>query len=240
MSGYRLTDIVRPGERVDLQTINYDDSVDEEKKYYISKVFDIIDDDYVEIFMPMDKSKMILIPVDTELEIYFYAQKGIFTCHVRVEERYHVENVAVVKLYVEDDITKHQRREYYRYSTVIGMTSRQMDEAEELEYMEAKQLLYAKTPEDKSVIVDISGGGIRFVSAAKYGLNRLVHCRFILPVRDENHMFDCVIRILGAKPVINNNKNSEFRGQFLFLDNFVRESIIRFIFDEERKMRQRK
>lgn len=247
MSDLELTKIVRPGERVDLQVVNSDfdlsgelDDSSGEKKFYITKIYDITENDRFEVLMPLEKTKLQLLPVGSEYDVYFYAQKGIFTCKAKVAERYKNDNAIVAVLDVLTDVKKHQRREYYRYSTVIGMNTRMLSEAEENHYIESRKLLSLEEPKDKAVIVDISGGGIRYVSAAHYELNRLVQCKFILKVKDENQMFDCVIRILGTKPVANNAANTEYRGQFLFLNNYERESIIRFIFEEERKVRQRR
>lgn len=240
MSELYITDVARPGERVDLQNILTEFEDENDKKLYISKIYDINDDSQIEILMPMEKTKMQLLPVGSEYDMYIYAQKGIFTCKVQVSQRYKTENAVVAVLDIQNSITKHQRREYYRYSTVIGMNTGALSEDEETMYLENRQIIFGAEPADKSVIVDISGGGIRFVSAAHYELNRLVKCKFILNFHDEKQMFDCVIRILGTKPVANNAQNTEYRGQFLFLNNFERESIIKYIFEEERKVRQRR
>ena len=65
-----LENIVQPGERVDLQTISItrSDEADEERKYYISKVYDITED-RIEILMPMEQTKLILLPVEAECDL---------------------------------------------------------------------------------------------------------------------------------------------------------------------------
>lgn len=225
---------------MDLQSIVDENAPEQDKKFFISKIYDVSSDDEVEILMPMEKTRLQLLPVGSEYDIYFYAKKGIYTCRVQVSERYKTENAVVAVLQLTSLLEKHQRREYYRYSTVIGMNTRILSPEEETLYLEGQQLIYSAEPDDKSVIVDISGGGLRFVCANHYELNRLLHCKFVLHVRDEKQVIDCVIRILGSKPVANNPSNTEYRGQFLFLNNYEREMIIHFIFEEERKMRQRR
>lgn len=249
MSDMELMKYVRPGDRVDLyhleeafdfELTGEEEVVKDKRNFYITKVYDITEEDRFEIFMPLDKTKIQLLPVGERYEVYFYGQKGIYTCKAEIVERYKNENAAVAILELRSQITKHQRREYYRYSTIIGMAGYMLTDEEEMQYLEHKNLVYDIEPQDKCVIVDISGGGMRFVSAAKYELNHLVQCKFILRVKEENQTFECVVRILGKKPVANNPINTEYRGQFLFMSSYDREQIIRFIFEEERKLRQRK
>lgn len=210
------------------------------RKNYVTKVFDIRDDEQFEVFMPVEKTTLQLLSVGSEYEVFIYAQKGIYTCNAVVSERYKTEHAFVAVLELTGELTKHQRREFYRYSTIIGMNTRLLTAEEENLYLEQHQLVYGVEPKDKSVIVDISGGGIRFISAEQYDNNKLLHCRFMIKVKEENQILDCVIRLLGIKPVANNPNNKEYRGQFLFLNEFERESIIKYIFEEERKTRQRR
>ena len=75
-----LSKYVMPGSRVDLRTIDRtkesyqrnDNGNNEGRKGYQSQVIDVISDDRLEIAMPMEKSKLILLPVDAEFDLYFY------------------------------------------------------------------------------------------------------------------------------------------------------------------------
>ena len=73
-----LSKYVVPGCRVDLQAIDRSieyqgksSDVKEGRKSYQSQVIDILSDDRVEIAMPMEKTKLILLPVDGEYDLYF-------------------------------------------------------------------------------------------------------------------------------------------------------------------------
>ena len=68
-----LSKYILPGDRVELtpntrQKLNDDGMA--EKKIYLSKVCDIISEERLEIVMPMEKTKLVLLPVDGEYEIY--------------------------------------------------------------------------------------------------------------------------------------------------------------------------
>lgn len=83
-----LSKYVVPGCRVDLRAIDRRKdsrkSVNEERKNYQSKVIDILSEDRIEISMPMEKTKLILLPVDGEYDLYFYMDNGLYQCYARV------------------------------------------------------------------------------------------------------------------------------------------------------------
>ncbi len=240
-----IYDIVRPGDRVDIESIPVSATAEvqqeDEKKYYITKVYDVTDDgeELVEVIMPMEKTKMIVLSMDILYDLYFYAGKGIYKCSARVVDRRNDNNVAIAVMRPETDLTRHQRREYYRYSCILSMMTRLLHDYEEVSYLSQSKYDESIEPTDKSTIVDISGGGLRFVSQATYPTDRLVNCRFSLQFRGRVSRYDCVVRILSGDTVANNRFQTEYRGQFVHIDGGAREEIIRYIFEEERKVRAR-
>lgn len=241
MSEIRADEVLKPGERVDMELLPAfgEAETEEEKKYYITKIYDIPENGHVDVLMPMEKTKLLLLEVDMEFQVYFYGRKGIYTCTARVEERYREDQFVVASLELMSELKKQQRREYYRYSCVIGMNTRQLSDEEQEQYEATKNSDLFEQPQDKSVIVDISGGGIRFVTPMVYEKGKLVYCRFLLKDGDRQKTYSCVVKILGSQPVGNHTKNVEYRGEFRYLDNRERESIIHFIFEEERRIRRK-
>lgn len=239
MSNVRADEVLSPGERVDLQLITDSEVAEEDKKYYITKICDIRSEDEVEIMMPMEKTKLQLLPVDTEYQMFFYAKRGIYTCEAKVTKRYREDLLYIVVLELLTPLKKQQRREYYRYSCVIGMNSRQLNEEEAQTYISKRTYELFEEPAGKSVIVDISGGGMRFVSRDVYEKDKLVYGKFRLNVKETVKTYSCVVRVIHSRPVGNHTGNIEYRGEFVYMDESVRESIIRFIFEDERRMRKK-
>ena len=238
-----LKDVVKPGERVDIEPASSARNGGDETKgreYFITKIHDIPDEpDVIELVMPMDGTKLVLIEPGEEYRLYFYGSKGMYACDAEVVDRRKEGSVPIAEFALITDIERVQRREFYRFNCVMGMTARQLTQAEEIAYVEKSVLPADEEPDAKCVIVDISGGGMRFVSAADFDKSAMIHTRFILNIKGENRRYDIVLRILYADPVPSNPKNKEYRGQFLFMEGGDREDIIRFIFDEQRKARQR-
>ena len=234
-----IFDIVRPGDRVDIETVVTEDKNDD-KKYYITKVYDVGESGEVEVVMPSEKMRTVVLSVGVLYDLYFDAGKGIYACTAEVISRRNENGVAIAVLAPTTELRRHQRREYFRYDCVIGMNARELQADEAAFYEKHGRLMNDEQPYDKGVIVDLSGGGMRFVSAQEYKQGSLVHCRFILNNRNKMTTYDEVVRILFADALANNQTSREYRGQFMKMESGEREEIIRFIFEEERKMRAKR
>ena len=235
-----LTKYVKPGEKVELQTVERSilGSVSD-KKAYTSKVYDVISDEQIEILMPMEKTKLILLPVDGEYDVCFYTKQGLFQCYVRIIDRYKSDNTFILLCEPTSNLRKYQRREYYRFSCILNMDSRELVE-EELEAMEKNELVFQPgLPLQKSVIVDISGGGVRFVSNYRYEKETIIYLTYKLMIAGKEKTYEIAGKILASKPIENRPGEFEHRLQYMSINNMEREEIIRYIFEEERKNRRK-
>ena len=233
-----LSKYVSPGSRVDLQTIDRAGSGNEERKGYQSQVIDVVSDDRVEISMPMEKSKLILLPVDAEFDLYFYSDSGLYQCYARVVDRYKNNSLYVLVLDLISNLRKHQRREYYRFSCALEMNSRQLQEEEEAALrgdQGDEEMLTPQLPLKSSVIVDISGGGLRFVANYAYEPQSMILCKYSLLIHGESKEYNLVGKVLSVRALENRKDAYEHRVQYVNMNAAEREEIIKYIFDEERK-----
>ena len=112
-----LTKLIEPGCKAEMQLISRKlTAAEEEKKVYVSKVFDVLSEDRLEILMPMEKTKLILLPVDGEIDVTFYAGEHLYQCFTRVVDRYKRDNMYILLMEATSNLRKVQRREYYRVS----------------------------------------------------------------------------------------------------------------------------
>lgn len=233
---------IKAGQRVEMKAVKRTSLKDDQtERVYGSKVYDVISDDQVEIEMPMEQTKLILLPVDGEYEIYFYAGPVLYECVGRVIDRYKSNNVYILLFEIETNLRKHQRREYYRYSCALDMDTRSLCEEEIFEAGEKQDVfrLVPGLPLKHSVIVDISGGGLRFVSDIAYEQGSLIVCKYQLLVKGQNKTYEIVGKVLSVKEMETRSGGFEHRVQYLNVNNQTREEIIQFIFDEERRHRQK-
>lgn len=237
-----LSKFISQNDKVELQAIDRGEEENGEntKKVYYSSVLEILSGDTLEIAMPMEQSKLILLPVDSEYDLVFYGGSGLYQCFARIIDRYKSNSVFILVVELTSNLRKFQRREYYRFSCALEMCARNLEE-DEIQAIE-KRLPYALVsgrPLKQSVIVDISGGGLRFISSQKYEPDNLLYCSYQLIRGTERKQYEVIGKVLSAKEVENRPGFFEHRVQYYDIDKEMREEIIKYIFEEERKSLQK-
>ena len=238
-----ISKYVTIGDKLDLETIENAMSTEVNqnvgKKSYRSQVYDIVSADQIKIGMPMEQGKLILLPVDGDYSVCFYTQSGLYQCLGRIIDRYKSDNVFVLVVELTTDLRKYQRREYYRLNCVLDMKSRPVSE-EDVNGMEEKvRFVDTDITFDNGIMVDISGGGARFISRVKYPKGTHIQFVFALYVSGALNEYKLIGKVLLSEPLENRKDEYEHRIQFVNILNDDRESIIRYIFEEERKIRHR-
>ncbi|AOZ96452.1 flagellar brake protein [Butyrivibrio hungatei] len=237
-----LSDYISPGNRVELKATGkiWMDEDARTKHIYMSKVMDVTSDDRIEILMPFEKGKVVLLPVDGEYSLCFYSTRGLFQCYARIIDRYRSDNMYILVLDLISELQKLQRREYYRFSCALELKSR-LCSKEELEAFERnrKYLVDADFGLQRSVVVDISGGGLRFVANFKYDEGSTIYCSYRLPGNANDKEYEMICTVLKVSELESRPGLYEHRIQYVYIDETSREDIIHFIFEEERKIRKK-
>ncbi len=234
-----LTSYVHPGDKVDVTINRTKDDGGTEKRQLRTVVFDISSDDELKLNMPMDGGKLVLLSVGTEYELCFYTENGLFQCVAVVRERYKSNNVFVVAMELTQGLRKYQRREYYRLNCVLDMKCTEIDEDDVQRFSNRVEFLETDFTMQDGIIVDISGGGIRFLSRNRYETDMSIFFSFGLVVGGRDTDFMAVGRILVSEPLENRPGEYVNRVQFVNMGADDRESIIRYIFEEERRIRRK-
>ena len=91
----------------------------------------------------------------------------------------------------------------------------------------------------RGTVLDISGGGIRFVCDRE--LESQSHLLVIMHLNNEwiDQQFYIVIKIIDGWKSEKNSEKYIYRAKFLIKNPKTREAIIKYIFDEERKARKK-
>lgn len=240
-----ISKYIQEGNKIELEAVKR--SVNEfgeiVRKTYKSELYEIVSEDRVRIAMPVEKMKVILLPVGAQYSMCFYTKNGLYQCMARVSERYRNKNLFVLVMDLESDLQRYQRREYYRLNTILDMKSRKLDNesknSEGNSTEEQVEFLDTDLTFDNGTMVDISGGGARFISTVKYQEGSLIRFVFSLFVNGTVTEYNLVGRVLMSELLMNREDAYENRIQFVNIGNEDRESIIKYIFEEERKKRNR-
>lgn len=237
-----LSKFIAPGNKIELQAVEHslDEQPELKSKVYYSMVQDIQSEDTLEITMPIEKNKLILLPVDSEYDMIFYGESGLYQCFARIIDRYRSNNMYTLVVELTSNLRKYQRREFYRFSCALEMCARTLEE-EELQAIES-QTPYNLTPGlplKQSVIVDISGGGLRFLSSQKYEPDSMLYCCYQLVKHGKKTQCEVIGKVLSVKELENRRGTFEHRVQYYEMSESTREDIIKYIFEEERKSRHK-
>jgi c-di-GMP-binding flagellar brake protein YcgR len=231
---------VSPGDKVEMRSMV--DSVlpdgSQGVKVYNSKVYDLKDDDHIEILMPMEHTKLVLLPVGVEYDVCFFAKGGIYRTTVRITDRQKEDGMYIIIGELTSNLHKFQRREYYRFNCIVDVEARLLSDEEADSIDEGNPNVDYTLPMVDAVIVDISGGGARFLSTTPFVEGKEVILKFKLSILDVDRPFLLTANILYSKKIENRPGYFENRVKFEYISNTTREEIIRYIFDEERKNRK--
>ena len=228
-----------PGGEVELQAIErshgQEAGAEKQKKTHRSQVLKVLTEDRMEIAMPIVDGKLILLPVDGEYDMFFYGENAVYQCNARVVDRYRHNGQYVLVMDLTSNLRNYQRREYYRFSCALEMDSRQLAEEEEVAVASQEELL-PSLPLKSSVIVDISGGGLRFVAYYAYDVNSLILCKYRLQVEGKEKEYRLVGKVLAVNELEHRPGVYDHRVQYVDVNPQDREEIIQYIFDEARKI----
>ncbi len=236
-----LADYISPGNRVELKATGkiWMDNDARTRQIFMSKVMDITSDDRIEVLMPYEKGRLVLLPVDGEYSLCFYSTKGLYQCYSRIVDRYRSDNIYVLVLDLTSQLQKLQRREYYRFSCALELKSRQCSRDDIEAFETNRRFLFDTSALQRSVVVDISGGGLRFVANFRYEEGSTIYCSYKLPGNAYDKDYEMLSTVLKVQELESRPGLFEHRIQYIDIDEDSREDIIHFIFEEERKIRKK-
>ncbi len=211
-------------------------------KPYACQVLDIFSEKEVGISMPMVGGKLIALRVGTRLKLVFYTAGGLVYGDGIVKERYNSNNIFLMRVIIRGKLQKSQRREYYRMQCLIDVTYYDITE-EQAEKMQCDDLkMIIQSPEiamtrKAASLVDLSGGGARYITESPDVKDSYVLLELELNLGRDSGIYLVPARVISSKLLPIENGKYESRIVFVINDEHVREAIIRFVFEEERRKR---
>lgn len=225
---------ISAGDKVELKGFNKD----REPLSYMSQVMDVSEDDTIRIAMPIVKGKIIPLPKGARFEALFYSSKSIYRSKVIISERYKAGNIYTMDIMLESGMKKFQRREFYRLEKMIPIKYMILSD-EEYETIistgEIPEGVVQAGKISKGMILDISGGGIRFSSDEEIETDKKILAIFEMYSGKGNVEFNIPAHIVKTFKITNGSGKYENRVKFDKISKESREQIIKAIFEEERR-----
>lgn len=232
--------LISPGDKLEMKStvsVVLPDGT-EGVKTYESSVYDILDNGRLEILMPIEQQKLVLLPVGGEYDVCFFTNSGMYRAVVRIADRQKINRTYIIVAETITNIHKFQRREYYRFNCIIEMAVKEMTYEESKIFRDGMPELVSDERMTRGVIVDISGGGLRFVSREPHRAGSILLMVFSLPIFEEERSFRLAAKVIYSGEIENRESEYENRVKYEFIDKNTREEIIKYIFDAERKNRK--
>ena len=229
------------GDKLDLQKIEKRLSVNPEREspVYVSQVLDEAENGDMLVAMPVTEGRVIPLNVGDEYNVTFYTKAGLLNCRMLVSGRYKKEMLFLLALQQLTDLKKIQRREYFRLNCRNQLKYRILDDNERDEIERGRPSTANIKDDDwkNGIMLDLSGGGIRFVSAFREEKDSMLQVRFEYVMGDDSSVVYAYATLLRSERNENNTSIYDHRIKFYRMDRNLRENIIRYIFETQRKMR---
>ncbi len=239
-----MAEVLRIGTKVEISLeAQGTKNVDEDIVSYISKIQDIFPNGDLEMDMPMHQRRLVLLHNGVRYRLVFYNGTSTYVAIGEVIDRYKSNNQYLVRVALKSNLTKFQRREYFRCECLIDLLFHDVD-GKNKDEVQLQEMMHEYSKQDMSdsmdsgLILDISGGGVRFVSKKECQAGELKRMVFHLPIDGRYKEFCVLGKIIECSPVKDSATKHESRVKFLHIGSQEREEIIKFIFEEERKSRK--
>jgi c-di-GMP-binding flagellar brake protein YcgR len=242
-----LTDLLQIGNKIDICALNKSErrnSEDQKVPIWSSQLVDVNNNGNMVIDMPMYKGKIILLSVGTRYEMIFYTRNGLYRGVGQVTDRYKDGKFFMVRMELKTKLTKFQRREYFRLQCILSVDGWELSRDEALTISNDELAKRITDPEivatmANGIIVDISGGGIRFISERRHEEDDCMIIRTQLQNESLDQELLVLVSVVSCRKASPNMERYETRAEFMHLGKSLRETIIKYIFDEDRKIRKK-
>ncbi len=178
------------------------------------------------IDMPLSNGKYTKLPLKEVYILKIYTKtKGIITSDFKVDSYEKVSEIpSIVLVPASENILKIQRREFFRLDCALPIKFSYSQKTDD----ETRESLKVYN----GIVIDIGGGGMKFVSPTNLDKNEIIQCVVAL---NKDYL------ILSAKVIDSiKTRNIKFpyqcRTSFMAIDSADREKIVHYIFDAHRKM----
>jgi c-di-GMP-binding flagellar brake protein YcgR len=250
-----LQDIISIGDKIDIKFINHNDKqLQYSEKIYVSQLVNYVDYDTIDIVIPMRKRKIYFLEAERTYHICFYTNKGLYQSKCVVINTFKDNNILTCRVKLTADLEKYQRRQYYRLECFNDIQYRIITREEEILYeriqyneydnaLDLEEMLERLDQIDqvwnKGCLINLSGGGVRFNSKLAHQQEDKMFIKIGIEINGNFNELKLKSTVIAVEKLINRSGVYAYRVQFYDISSKERESLIKFIFEQERQRRGR-
>ena len=215
---------VNLGEKIEIVTGFNSDN----ERVYFSMIQDIISEHIFLITLPMSEGESAFLHLGEEIRVCYFRPHGQYWFQAKVIDRYKQDNIYSFKIQKISEVTRLQRRNYFRLQKTIPVKV----DIFSLNDKETINTLYGYT-------LDIGGGGLAIVLDSSISRNTKVKCTFTLDSSSNIGTIQTKGKVIRSNPSQNMEDKFEVGICFEDISDQLRDEIIKFIFEEQRRLRKK-
>lgn len=208
---------------------------------YASQVFEIRNDNILRVSMPIEHGRIIPLSKGKKFDAFFYTAKGLYQCRVIIIDRFKINNIYMMDIELLTEPVKYQRRQYYRLELNIPVRYMQITETESNMMANEEELperLENLSEYHTGDTIDISGGGLRFTGDALVEKGNKLAVVFDIDYEGNIERYLLAADVIMSFAIPQHHGMYEHRVEFKDISKENREMLIKYIFQEERKIRK--
>ena len=192
------------------------------KRQFLSKIINMVGDNILDLMIPDEILDSSHIAKDAVIDVVIVKEDAIFKFSVIVLGKIN-DNITGLRVRINSEISKIQRRDFYRLGIINIFHGRVVEDIK----------AYRSGEVFSGNIMDISGGGALIHINKDLNLDIIIELSFKISNEKEMVLFGVVLR----KSIINVPKyNFEYGIKFINITEFDRSALMKFIFEEQRKL----
>jgi len=201
--------------------------MDNDDEIYTSQVQDILDDSTIKISTPIKSRRIIPLHANEKYIFDFYGSAALYRCTGVVIDRNFEDNNYYLHIKIISEFKKVQRRNFFRVDCLIPFYYETLFNNQEGE----------KNSKQTSMITDISGGGIKFLSSHKLSENTMIKCCIELGIDKEVISAEVTANVLASEVSEKSAYSYCNRAEFIDINKSKRDKIIKFVFQQQIKQK---
>lgn len=220
---------LNPGTKLEIEVLDYTMGATETNKYYVSEFEWAEGENVICVAAPIHEGRYLTVPSGTSMNVYINCKSEFYKVKAILIDRLVKEGLPIYRLNIESEIEKIQRRQFFRFDCVLDIKCREVEMI--------NNTAVPKSKFSNGLTRDISGGGTCLALVEGIEQGKFIECELQLTENKSIKFYGTIVRSFKTD---SDSKNKYEAGvEFYNIDNRSRETIISFIFEEQRKLRKK-
>ncbi|MBP1753760.1 MAG: hypothetical protein H6Q59_158 [Firmicutes bacterium] len=248
-----LREVLSLGDKIDVKPLGRGGKPVLGARILVSQLVDFVDADVLNIAAPIVLGRTIPLPVGENFSLCFYTDKGLYQCNSMVLNNLKDNKTIITTVRIVTNLEKFQRRQYFRLECIHDIEYRPITIEEELLERRLSSEQFAKPEEQAETkrklaqlnrawisasVTDLSGGGAKFNSERLHNSGDKLRIKLDFESGGELKKLVLSANVISSNRILTRTGIYEHRVEFIDIMQRDRETLIRYIFEQERKRRR--